>query len=100
MTLDMLDASVVAGWVEEYLGNVKDRGELEGFRELVLMEYDDSDFGRKVSYLGDEALDWCSSIRVRHSEQVRYMCFPNVKFNVECVRLWRYFRLHWHTILT
>ncbi len=70
MTLDMLDASVVAEWVEGYLGNLKDRGELDGFCELIVMENDDSDFRRKVSYLGNEALDWCSSIR--RSEQVRY----------------------------
>jgi len=68
ITLDMLDAGVVAEWVGGYLETLKDRGELDGFPELVVMEDGGLDGQRKVSYLGDEALDWCS--RVDRSEEI------------------------------
>ncbi len=65
ITLDMPDASDVAEWVEKYLKNLKDQGELDGFRELVVMEDVGLDGRRKVSYLGDEALDWCRPLQER-----------------------------------
>ncbi len=61
----MLDANVAAPWAEEYLEHLKDRRELEGFRELVVMEDGSPDGRRKVSYPGNEALDWCKSTASR-----------------------------------
>ncbi|KLO05557.1 hypothetical protein SCHPADRAFT_910961, partial [Schizopora paradoxa] len=58
VTLDMLDASVAAGWLEEYLGRLKDAGELAGFHELVVMEENENYSRHKVSYPGAEALRW------------------------------------------
>ncbi len=61
----MLDANVAVPWAEEYLEHLKDRRELEGFRELVVMEDGGPDGRRKVSYPGNEALDWCKSTASR-----------------------------------
>lgn len=61
ITLDMPDASVAADWVEGYLESLKDHGEWDRFRELVVIEGDklDVDGCRTASYVGYKALDWC-----------------------------------------
>ncbi|KLO15309.1 hypothetical protein SCHPADRAFT_268610 [Schizopora paradoxa] len=62
VTLDMLDPSAAAEWLGEYLGELKDSGELTGFRELILIEKIGKFNRRRVSYSGEEALEWCGTV--------------------------------------
>ncbi|KLO15323.1 hypothetical protein SCHPADRAFT_995932 [Schizopora paradoxa] len=62
VTSDMLDPSVAAEWLEEYLGKLKDAGKFTGFRELVVMEETDYLSQHEASYPGVEALEWCGIV--------------------------------------
>lgn len=70
VNLDLLDASVVARWLGEYLRNVQDRGKWDEFREFVIAEPDGTDDvgRRKVTYLGDKALAWCEDMMSRYAD--------------------------------
>ncbi|KLO18162.1 hypothetical protein SCHPADRAFT_936426 [Schizopora paradoxa] len=67
VTLKMLDNSVGAAWLKEYLEDLEEQGGSEDFCELVVWEDDgqgasnDLQKRRKRSYSREEALEWCAT---------------------------------------
>jgi len=59
ITLDMLDPSVAAKWLGDYLEKMKERKEWNESHELIVVrELGDEGLG-EFSYCGEVALAWC-----------------------------------------
>ncbi|KLO15308.1 hypothetical protein SCHPADRAFT_995919 [Schizopora paradoxa] len=70
VTLDVLDTSAIAEWLEGYLMRLKDRGEWDGFHELIVV-WDRNSGLRKASFAGEKALEWCNSNRTPDSDSAQ-----------------------------
>jgi len=66
ITIEMLDPSVIAAWLEDYLGQLKDHGKWDKTFELVIVGDGDADNCRDISRVGEMALKWCRSNQLLH----------------------------------